>query len=177
MKKLFALLLTVVVVLSVTAACGSEKPTDSSAPAAQSNTPDAAPEDAAENNPAAGSFSFQGLTFSIPGDFEEKATREDAAVYSNGTFSITLNYDGETSDTNQEESVKADARSTQKYHPESTVEVHQNETTGIFYYTIKGTDYDHAACEYIIDGISVSFVTSNFSEEALNTISSVEFVK
>ncbi len=176
MKKLLALLVIAVMVLSVMTACGNTSTgnTDSNTQSNAENNA-AANDGAVENNTAGKKFTFKGITFSIPGDFEEKATQEDTAVYVNGTFSISLNYHGETSHETQEEITKSTANSVQKYDSNRVVEVLKNESTGIFYYTVKDGEYNHATCEYIVDGINLSFVTTKLTDEALNAISSIVF--
>ncbi len=173
MKKLFALLLIAVMVLSVATACGGNNSTGNTDSTAQGNV--SATEEKSENNSNGSSFTIEGITFSIPGNFEEKAAKDNAIAINNGSFTVSVNYNGETSYTSQEEIVKSNARSIQKYNSDSTVEVFQNESNGIFYYTEKSSEYNIATCEYIVDGVSLSFITTDFSNEALNTISSIEF--
>ncbi len=160
--------------LSMTAACGDDTSADSTASAAQGSA-SVSNNTADENKDGTSTLTFKGITFKIAGDFEEKAVKDDAAAYVNDTFSVSVNYHGETSKETQEELVRSNAKSLQKSYPDSTVEVLKNESSGMFYYTMTGTDMDHATCDYIVDGVYLSFITSNSSEEALNTISSIEF--
>ncbi len=173
MKKIFAFLFIVVMVLSVATACGSNSLNDNTDSAAQGNT--SATDEKSENNTNSNKFTIKGITFIMPGDFKENGAKDNAIAINNGSFTVSVNYNGETSYESQEEIVKSNAKSVQKYNSDSTVEVFQNESNGIFYYTEKGGEYNLATCTYIVDGVSLSFITTDFSDEALNAISSVEF--
>ncbi len=175
MKKLFALLLVTVMVLVGTTACGENNVTDNAGSNVQGSS--SVNKDPAENKGTTSTFTLGGVTFNVPGEFKEKAAKENVLAISCEDFVVSINYHGETSYTNQEEILRSEASSVQKTYPDSTVDVVKNESTGMFYYTIKGSDRDTATCVYIVDGVSLSFITSSFSEQALNTISSIEFAK
>ncbi len=198
MKRILVLLLALIMILTVTTACSDNGSTDDEKSVSQENADtngektdadadgedsdnkaDAdADEDESDDKTNSSNFTFKGVSFSIPGDFEEKVANDDAVAYSNGAFVVSFNYLGETSsDKSQEELTKSTVNSMLKYDSSRKIELFENEKTGVFYYTVDDGEYEYATCEYISAGIKWSVITSNLSDEALDTISSIEFAE
>ena len=180
MKKIFSLMLAVIMVLSLTVgltACGNDEQGTSSG---TDNSETASSGDSNNNSDGAtgtsdktSTFSLNEISFTVQGDFMESGAREDVIAIKNGNFSVSVNYNGETSYTTQEEAVRSTADAITKYNADSTVEV--LEKNGVFYYSEKTDEYNILAVEYIVNGISISVITSNFSDEAIDVITSIEF--
>ncbi len=204
MKRILALLLALIMILTVATACSDNESTDDENSVSQENADangeesedktnadaDAdeedsdnkanadADEDESDNKTNSSHFTFKGKSFSIPGDFEEKVANDDVVAYSNGAFVVSFNYLGETSsDKSQEELTKSIVNSMLKYDSNREIEIFENENTGVFYYTVDDGEYKYATCEYISAGIQWSVITSNLSDDALDTISSIEFAE
>ncbi len=179
MKKLSALLLVFVMVLTLAVgmtACGSSENENSDSGNGNSAVASGEASKGSTTSKTT-TFTVKGVTFEIPGDFEIKAEKDETVAIGNGKFVVSVNHNSDCSYSSQEEMTKKKANSLQKTYPESTVEVLKNESTGIYYYTITGSEHDHVTCEYIVGDASVSFITSNMTEEACETITSIKFAQ
>ncbi len=181
MKKLLSLILTIVMALSLIVgltACGDGE-TVANGSGSNSETASGGSGDKGDNANNAGTsktstFSVNGISFTVPGEFEEGTSTENTMSIRGNKLSVSVTYEGEAYYATQEETVRQMAASAAKYDTSRTVEV--AEKNGVFYYTLKDKDYDYAQAIYIVDGICIS-ATASISDEAIDIITSFEFGK